>query len=243
MESRAANSQLKTNAADASLVIMSHPRLMSFNIALLFLPISPVLVESAPASFDVLIVNGRIVDGTGSPWYSGDIGIRQGKVAAIGRLSDSASQHMIDAKGKVVAPGFIDMLGQSDLSILIEPRLPSKIFQGITTEITGEGGSVAPLNDDIIGLDKDYYAHYHVTPDWRTLREYFTRLEKQGFGINFATYVGATQVRRMVLGDANLQPTTEQLDRMRKLVREAMQDGAVGLSTSLIYAPAPYAKT
>src|SRR5262245_61085935 len=243
MESRAANSQLKTNAADASLVIMSHPRLMSFNIALLFLPISPVLVESAPASFDVLIVNGRIVDGTGSPWYSGDIGIRQGKVAAIGRLSDSASQHMIDAKGKVVAPGFIDMLGQSELSILIEPRLPSKIYQGITTEITGEGGSIAPLNDTLVTADRDYYAHYHVTPDWRTFREYFARLQKQGMGINLAKYVGATQVRRLVLGEDDVQPTPAQLEQMKQFVHEAMKDGAVGLSSSLMYAPAPYAKT
>src|SRR5262245_9863595 len=243
MESRAANSQLKTNAADASLVIMSHPRLMSFNIALLFLPISPVLVESAPASFDVLIVNGRIVDGTGSPWYSGDIGIRQGKVAAIGRLSDSASQHMIDAKGKVVAPGFIDMLGQSDLSILIEPRLPSKIFQGITTEITGEGGSAAPLNDAIIRADHLGFEHLKITPDWRTLRQYFARLERQGLGINLASYVGATQVRRMILGDEKRSPSAAELEQMKTLVRQAMQDGAVGLSTSLQYAPAPYATT
>ena len=190
-----------------------------------------VLAESSPRSFDLLIINGRIVDGTGSPWYGGDLGIHQGKIAAIGSLAGSACQRSIDAKGKIVAPGFIDMLGQSDLSILIEPRLPSKIFQGITTEITGEGGSVAPLNDEIIAMDKDYYAHYHVTPDWRTFQQYFARLEKQGLGINFATYVGATQVRRMVLGDANQQPTSEQLERMRELVREAMRDGAVGLST------------
>src|SRR5215510_7177731 len=154
---------------------------------LLFSCFSPlILAESQPPPFDVLIINGRIVDGTGSPWYSGDVGIRGGKITAIGFLADATGARKIDARGKIVAPGFIDMLGQSELSILIEPRLPSKIFQGITTEITGEGGSVAPLNEEIIAADKDFYAHYHVTPDWRTLRQYFARLEKQGLGINFA---------------------------------------------------------
>ena len=135
------------------------------------------------------------------------------------------------------------MLGQSELSILVDPRLPSKIYQGITTEITGEGSSIAPLNDAIIQSDRDSYEHYKITPDWRTFRQYFARLEKQGMGINLASYVGATQVRRMVLGDDDVQPTPEQLDQMKALVREAMKDGAVGVSTSLEYAPAPYAKT
>jgi dihydroorotase/N-acyl-D-amino-acid deacylase len=199
---------------------------------------------SAQASpFDLVITNGHIIDGTGSPWYSGDIGIRGGKIAAIGNLSALARARTIDAHGMVVAPGFIDMLGQSELTILVDPRLPSKIYQGITTEITGEGGSVAPLNDAIIKADKGTYDHYQITPDWRTLREYFARLEKQGMGINLATYVGATQVRRMVLGDENRQPTSAQLEQMKELVRQAMHDGAVGVSTSLIYAPAPYAGT
>jgi dihydroorotase/N-acyl-D-amino-acid deacylase len=195
------------------------------------------------APFDILITNGHIIDATGSPWFSGDIGIRDGRIAAIGHLRDAPSRKTIDAGGKVVAPGFIDMLGQSELSVLVEPRLPSKIFQGITTEITGEGGSVAPLDDKVIAADHDVYVHYHVTPDWRTLRQYFTRLEKQGMGINLATYVGATQVRRLVLGDDDKQPTSGQLAQMRSLVRDAMRDGAVGVSTSLMYAPAPYART
>jgi N-acyl-D-amino-acid deacylase len=194
-------------------------------------------------SFDIVITNGHIIDGTGSPWYSGDVGIRAGKVAAIGNLSALPRKRTIDARGRVVAPGFIDMLGQSDLTILVDPRLPSKIFQGITTEVTGEGGSAAPLNDAIIHSDKVGYEHYKITPDWRTLREYFVRLEKQGMGINLATYVGATQVRRMVLGDADVQPTPAQLEQMKALVTQAMKDGAVGVSTSLEYAPAPYAKT
>jgi dihydroorotase/N-acyl-D-amino-acid deacylase len=197
----------------------------------------------AQPHFDLVITNGHIIDGTGSPWYSGDLGIRGGRVAAIGNLSAASRSRTIDARGMAVAPGFIDMLGQSELTILVDPRLPSKIYQGITTEITGEGGSVAPLNDAIIRADKTTYDHYHITPDWRTLRQYFTRLEKEGMGINLATYVGATQVRRMVLGDDDKQPTTAQLEQMKELVRQAMGDGAVGVSTSLEYAPAPYAKT
>ena len=135
------------------------------------------------------------------------------------------------------------MLGQSELTILVDPRLPSKIYQGITTEITGEGDSVAPLNDAIIKADRPSYDHYHITPDWRTFEQYFARLEKQGMGINLASYVGATQVRRMILGDGDTQPTPAQLEQMRELVRQAMREGAVGVSTSLQYAPAPYART
>ena len=196
-----------------------------------------------PESFDLVITNGHIIDGAGSPWYSGDIGVRNGKIAAIGTLANESRNRTIDAGGKVVAPGFIDMLGQSELTILVDPRLPSKIYQGITTEITGEGQSAAPLNESIIRADHAGYDHYHITPDWRTFREYFARLEKQGIGINLASYVGATQVRRMVLGDDDKQPTPEQLDRMKSLVGQGMRDGAVGVSTALQYAPAPYAKT
>jgi dihydroorotase/N-acyl-D-amino-acid deacylase len=201
-----------------------------------------VWAQSA-SSFDIVITNGHIIDGTGSPWYSGDVGIRDGRIAAIGNLEKAERKRTIDTKGMVVAPGFIDMLGQSEMTILVEPRLPSKIFQGITTEITGEGGSAAPLNDAIVQADRATYEHYKIKPDWRTFRQFFARLEKQGMGINLASYVGATQVRRMVLGDDNKQPTPAQLEEMKKLVREAMQDGAVGLSTSLMYAPAPYATT
>ncbi|HVM91390.1 MAG TPA: D-aminoacylase [Terriglobales bacterium] len=204
---------------------------------------SSLLGAQEPRGFDVVITNGHVIDGTGSPWYSADVAIRDGKIAAIGNLSSSARQSTIDAAGKVVAPGFIDMLGQSELTILVDPRLPSKIFQGITTEITGEGNSAAPLNDFIVASNRVGYEYYKINPDWRTLRQYFARLEKQRIGINFATYVGATQVRRMVLGDDDKQPTPEQLEQMKALVREAMRDGAVGVSTSLEYAPAPYAKT
>ncbi len=214
-----------------------------FLILLMVVSLTPALKAQTSAGFDIVITNGHIIDGTGSPWYSGDLGIRDGKVAAIGNLAAASRKRTIDAGGRVVAPGFIDMLGQSELSILVEPRLPSKIYQGITSEITGEGGSAAPLNDAMLQSDREGYEHYKITPDWRTFREYFARLEKQGMGINLASYVGATQVRRMVLGDDNKQPSPEQLEQMRTLVRQAMQDGTVGVSSALEYAPAPYAKT
>jgi len=220
-----------------------NPRKLNVALAILFLAAAQFAAAQNPTPFDLVITNGHIIDGTGSPWYSGDVGIRDGKIAAIGNLTTAPRNRTIDAAGKVVAPGFIDMLGQSELSILVEPRLPSKIYQGITTEITGEGGSIAPINDAILQTDLPGYEHYKITPDWRTFRQYFARLEKQGMGINLASYVGATQVRRMVLGDNNVQPTPEQLEQMKALVREAMQDGAVGVSTALEYAPAPYAKT
>src|ERR1700681_1310260 len=213
------------------------------SLTLSFLLIVSCFGFAADLPFDLVITNGHIIDGTGSPWYSGDIGIRDGRIAAIGNLSAAAHKRALDAKGRVVAPGFVDMLGQSEATILVDPRLPSKIYQGITTEITGEGGSAAPLNDAIIAADRAGYEHYKINPDWRTFRQYFAHLEKQGMGINLASYVGATQVRRMVLGDADVQPTAGQLDKMKALARDAMRDGAVGVSTSLEYAPAPYATT
>jgi dihydroorotase/N-acyl-D-amino-acid deacylase len=194
-------------------------------------------------AYDVIIRNGHIIDGTGSPWYAADVAVRDGRVAAIGNLAQAQARKVIDARGRVVAPGFIDMLGQSELTMLVNPRLPSKIYQGITTEITGEGGSAAPLNDYIIKADHLGYEHLQITPDWRDFSGYFARLEKQGMGINLASYVGATQVRRMVLGDDDRAPTPAELERMKTLVREAMRQGAVGVSTSLQYAPAPYATT
>jgi len=212
-------------------------------LGLLLVAASAAAGSPVPAPYDLIVENGRIVDGTGSPWMAGDVGIRGGRIAAVGRLAGVPAARRIDAAGRVVAPGFIDMLGQSELTILVAPHLPSKIFQGITTEVTGEGGSAAPLDDALVAADRLGYEHLGIRPDWRTLGEYFARLERQGMGINLASYVGATQVRRMVLGDADRAPSPAELDRMRALVAAAMADGARGLSTSLQYAPAPYAKT
>lgn len=218
----------------------------------LFLPWSPLWLALAvvcltPAcvgqSYDVVITNGHIIDGTGSPWYSGEIGIRDGRIAAIGVLTTSPRKRTIDAHGEVVAPGFIDMLGQSERTILVDPRLSSKIYQGITTEVTGEGESAAPLSDAMIQADRLHPGLMKTTPDWHTFRQYFARLQKQGIGVNFASYVGATQVREVVLGARDIQPTAAQLKQMELLVGNAMRDGAVGVSTALQYPPAPYART
>ena len=222
---------------------------MTKRLALLAVPIAALGIylactrPSPAAGYDIVIRNGRIVDGTGSPWYSGDVGIRDGKIASIGNLASADSRRVLDARGMVVAPGFIDMLGQSELTILVNAHLPSKIFQGITTEFTGEGGSPAPINEAIRKSDHLAYEHFNIVPDWTTFRQYFARLEKQGMGINLGSFVGATQVRRMVLGDDNRAPSQAELEQMRSLVRESMKDGAVGVSTSLQYAPAPYATT
>ncbi len=215
-------------------------------LILWFLLAGAPLLMCAPASgaeaqFDLIIANGHVVDGTGSPWYSGDVGIRDGRIAAIGNLAKASAKQRIDAAGKVVAPGFIDMLGQSELTILVEPRLPSKIYQGITTEITGEGNSAAPLTGHARLESAEALEHYGLKADWQSLGEYFARLERQGMGINLASYVGATTVREVVIGTDNRPPTAAELVQMRALVREAMEQGAVGVSTSLEYAPAPYA--
>jgi len=199
--------------------------------------------SAATAPFDLVIANGHVVDGSGSPWYAADIGVRQGRIAAIGNLAGAAAKRRIDAGGRVVAPGFIDMLGQSERSILADPRLPSKIYQGITTEITGEGDSIAPLLGEARTEMQMDFDRYGIKPDWTDFAGYFRRLERQGIGINIASYVGATTVRKVVIGTTDRPPTAPELERMRALVRDAMRQGAIGVSSSLEYSPAPYAST
>jgi dihydroorotase/N-acyl-D-amino-acid deacylase len=198
---------------------------------------------AAGGEYDLVIANGHIIDGTGSPWYAGDVAIKAGRIAAIGNYSHASRKRTIDARGMIVAPGFIDMLGQSELTVLVDPRLPSKIFQGITTEITGEGNSVAPMNDAIIKEGQPQFHHYEIKPDWRTFQQYFVRVQKQGIGINMGHYIGATTVREMIIGYDDRAPSADELARMQSVVEEAMQQGALGLSTSLQYPPAPYAHT
>jgi N-acyl-D-amino-acid deacylase len=217
-----------------------------FVMALAVILVATVLappLEAQVEGYDIIIMNGRIVDGTGNPWFYGDVAIRGGRIVKVGSLGPSRARRRIDARGMIVAPGFIDMLGQSELSLLIDPRAESKVFQGITTEVTGEGGSAAPFNDYIQKESEPFLKHFNLTADWHTLGEYFARLERSHSAINLATYVGATQVRQYVLHDENRAPTPVELDQMRKLVAQAMEDGAVGLSTSLVYAPAFYATT
>ena len=219
----------------------------SGGVALLAAAAAAAAVDAPPptaiAPFDFVITNGHVVDGTGSPWYAADVGIRAGRIEAIGKLSAAPAKRRIDAAGMVVAPGFIDMLGQSELTLLVEPHVPSKIFQGITTEITGEGESAAPVDAAIAEEDAAKFAHYGIRQDWTDFAGYFARLERWGMGINLGSYVGATTVREMVVGYADRRPSAEELARMQALVASAMRQGAVGLSTALEYAPAPYAST
>lgn len=193
--------------------------------------------------YDIIIRNGRIFDGTGNPWFSGDVGIRNGRIAAIGNLKDAQAGRVIDAAGLAVAPGFIDMLGQSEVSLLIDNRAISKLSQGITTEITGEGGSIAPQNAVTIAAAQPGLERYHLKIDWSDLAGYFQRLEKQRTPLNLGTYVGAAQVREAVLGNVNRAPSAEELEKMKALVAEAMRQGAFGISTALIYPPGHYART
>jgi N-acyl-D-amino-acid deacylase len=194
--------------------------------------------------YDVLIRNGRVVDGSGNPWFYADVGIIGDRIVFIGRTAEGVNaRRTIDATGLIVAPGFIDMLGQSEMNLLIDKQAVSKITQGITTEITGEGGSIAPQNERTIADQKDFLDHYKVSIDWTTLDGYFRRLEKQGAAINVGTYVGAAQVRKMVIGHANRPPNSRELRQMLEMVDDAMSEGAMGISSSLIYAPDNYAST
>ncbi|MGI8918710.1 MAG: N-acyl-D-amino-acid deacylase family protein, partial [Pyrinomonadaceae bacterium] len=193
--------------------------------------------------YDLLIKNGTIVDGSGRPRFRADVAIKADRIVRIGNLRNASASRVIDARGLVVAPGFIDMLGQSETYVLIDPRMMSKVMQGVTTEITGEGESIAPLNERLIKEQDDFNQRFNLKVDWRTLAEYFQRLERQGSGVNLGTFVGATQVREYVIGFDDRPPTAAELAEMRKLVASAMQEGALGLSTSLQYVPARFAKT
>ncbi|MGH9933188.1 MAG: N-acyl-D-amino-acid deacylase family protein [Pyrinomonadaceae bacterium] len=193
--------------------------------------------------YDLLVKNGLVIDGSGRPGYRADIAIKGDRIVGVGKLKNASGARELDATGMVVVPGFIDMLGQSETYLLIDPRAMSKVMMGVTTEVTGEGESIAPANERTIKEQEDFNLRYNLTVDWRTLGEYFKRLEKQGSGVNLATFVGATQVREYVIGFDNRPPTQSELEQMKQLVAAAMKDGALGLSTSLQYVPARFAKT
>jgi N-acyl-D-amino-acid deacylase len=192
--------------------------------------------------FDLIIHGGSIIDGSGGLRYMADIGIRADRIAMIGNLNGARGRKRIDATHRIVSPGFIDMLGQSETALLIDNRSLSKLSQGITTELTGEGSSPAPQNEKTLAPMQPYLDRYHLTVDWTTLDGYFRRLEGNETPINIGTYVGAAQVREAVIGSADRVPTHTELEQMKTLVAQAMKDGALGLSTALIYAPGHYAK-
>ena len=201
-------------------------------------------VSAQRPSFDVIIANGRIVDGTGAPWFKGDVGIVGDRIMAIGALNGATAATRIDAANLVVSPGFIDLLGQSEFNVLVDGRAASKILQGVTTEVTGEGTSIAPVNDRLILEASPNAKHFGVAQDWRTLGDYFKRLEERSHtAINVATFVGAGSIRNYVIGKDDRPATAAELDQMRQLVAQAMEQGALGVSTSLQYVPDRFAST
>ena len=195
--------------------------------------------------FDILIQGGRVIDGAGTPSFSADVGIKAGKIAAVGALTE-ASAKRIDAPGLVVAPGFIDMHSHSDIALLANPRAESKIRQGVTTEVIGNcGESAAPLTPRMLAdfkaeseLDK-----LQIELDWLSMGEYLAKLAKQGIALNVVPLIGHGTVRAAVMGYENRRPTPLEMQAMKTLVAQAMQEGAFGMSTGLIYAPSYYADT
>jgi N-acyl-D-amino-acid deacylase len=200
------------------------------------------LLVSSP-SCDLLLSGGRVVDGTGAPWFRADVCVTGDRIAAIGYLPAATARRRIDASGLVVAPGFIDMMGQSEYNVLVDNRAASKITQGITTEVTGEGSSIAPLNARMIADAKATTDYYGVTPNFTTLEGYFREFTRRGAAINLATFVGAGGVRNLVIGKDNRPATAAELAAMEAAVAQAMEQGALGVSTSLLYVPDRFAST
>ncbi|HET7294761.1 MAG TPA: D-aminoacylase, partial [Vicinamibacteria bacterium] len=199
--------------------------------------------RAADESCDLLLAGGRVVDGTGAPWFRADVCVVGDRIAAVGLLPGAQARRRIDAGRLVVSPGFIDMMGQSEYALLVDNRAASKITQGITTEITGEGSSIAPLNERMLEADRAKYERYGVTPAFTTLAGYFQELERRGTAVNVGTFVGAGGVRDLVIGQADRPPTPAELEQMKAAVDQAMREGALGLSTSLIYVPDHFAAT
>ncbi len=216
---------------------------LAATLVCMLLPALLLRQTATTPDYDLIIKNGTVIDGSGQAGFKSDLAVKGDRIARIGNLKDATAARVIDAQGLVVAPGFIDMLGQSESYVLIDNRAMSKVMMGVTTEVTGEGDSIAPFNDRLIKELEEFNRRYNLTIDWRTLDDYFRRLERQGIGVNMATFVGATQVRGYVIGFDNRAPSASELTQMKDLVAEAMKDGALGLSTSLQYVPARFAKT
>jgi N-acyl-D-amino-acid deacylase len=232
-----------TRRLEYSLTLRERVGVRAFLIAA---ALSLLCIAAAPtrAPMDDLVFEGaRVVDGTGAPWFVGDVAVRDGRIAAIGRLEGRPARRRIDTRGLVVAPGFIDLLGQSEYNVLVDPRAASKITQGITTEVTGEGVSIAPINQKLIDDSKDVYAKYGVWPDWRTLDGYFRTLERRGTAVNLGTFIGSGGLRTYVVGRENRPATSEEIASMSALLEQGMREGALGISSSLQYIPNIYSST
>lgn len=196
-----------------------------------------------PASYTVLLHGGTIYDGSGAPPYVGDIAIRGDRIAYVGPHAPGRASRVIDATGKAIAPGFINMLSWANEDLIADPRGMSDTYQGVTLEVMGEGDSMGPLTPEMKQLMLKREGDIKFPIKWTTLSQYLEWLTRRGITPNVASFVGATTVRVHELGEKDIQPTPAQLDRMRALVRQAMKEGAVGVGSSLIYAPATYART
>lgn len=202
-----------------------------------------LLSHAQQARYDFVITNAQIVDGTGAAWHYGDLAVSGDRIAAIGDLSHTQAKQKIDARGLVVSPGFIDVQGQSEFNILVDGRAASKITQGVTSEITGEGTSIAPMDARLLEDRRPKAEKYHVDLDWRSLDEYFRHFERARPAINLGTFVGAGGLRSYVIGKDNRPASAAELDQMKQLVAQTMQQGAFGLSTALQYVPDTFAST
>ena len=204
---------------------------------------APPATRAAKVDYDIVIRGGEVIDGTGAPRKRADVGIRGDAIAAVGDLSRASATTVLDATGRVVTPGFIDLLGNSQAAVLLDPHLEGKVRQGITTEVTGEGFSPGPLNEAMAAeMERTKPAGWPKVT-WRTLGEFMKVVEQRGTALNFAFFIGARNPREMVLGDADRAPTAEELQRMVEIVRQARAEGAVGVASALIYPPGRFATT
>lgn len=202
-----------------------------------------VAAGAGRATYDVIVKGGLIYDGTGGAPYLGDVGIRGDRIAYVGKSRPMTGRQVLEAHGQVIAPGFINMLSQAQESLFVDGREESDLFQGVTLEVMGEGDSMGPLTDSMAARNAERQSDIKYPIDWRTLGQYLAGRERAGASLNLASFVGAATVRDFVLGEADVQPSEQQLQQMRGLVRQAMEEGALGVSSALIYAPATFAKT
>jgi len=216
--------------------------MMRFLCATLLL-VSAVPAAELPEKFDVVIKNGTVYDGTGSEGHKADVAIRGDRIVGVGDFQNSSATNVIDAHNVAVAPGFINMLSWSSESLIQDGRSQSEIRQGVTTEIMGEGESMGPVNDRVRQYMLKQQTDIKYDIPWNTLVEYLQYLEKRGVSCNIASFIGATTIRENVIGFEDKQPTPQQMDEMRELVRKEMEAGALGIGSALIYPPAFYAKT
>lgn len=204
---------------------------------------TPAHRQPTTVDYDVVVIGGTVIDGTGAPRMRADVGIRGDRITAIGDLSKATARTTLDAKGKTVAPGFIDLLGNSQAAVLLDPKLEGKIRQGVTTEVTGEGHSPGPQDEAMAAEMERTKPSGWPAVTWRTLGGFMEVVEKRGTALNFAFYAGAANPREMVLGHADRAPSPDELRRMVAIVEQARKEGAVGLASALIYPPGRFART